>query len=211
MEYLYALKKVSPIRIIFLNDLLWIVDQQATKPVGKIDFPLWMDERLDFKSLHDTLTDLPNWSLFQDRLRHSLAFAKRNATQCAVMFVELKGLQFATDNMVRNALLKEAAHRLNHLKREIDTLARCNENMFALLLENVSDKAQLDLITDRIGSAMSKPFEIWGQKIDIEPRIHVNICTGICGSDENSKTKNFKQCYECIQTKKMAIASEVKV
>lgn len=211
IEYLFALNKVSlaPIRIIFLNDLLWIADQQMTKPVGKSDFPLWLDERLEFKALHDTLTELPNWTLFQDRLRHSLAFAKRNATQHAVMFVELKGLQHAPDHLGRNSLLKDAARRLNHIKREIDTLARYNSDMFALLLENVPDKTQLDLIIERVNGAMSTPFEIKGEKIKIEPNIYVCICTGACGAAENPKNANIKQCYECVRTKKMVINSEV--
>jgi diguanylate cyclase (GGDEF)-like protein len=167
-----------------------------------------MDERLEYKALHDTLTELPNWTLFQDRLRHSLAFAKRNATLRAVMFVELTGLQHSPDNLGRNSLLKEAAYRLSHVKREIDTLTRFRGDTFALLFENVPDNNHLDLIVNRVVDAFSKPFEIKGQKIKVEPNIHVSICTGLCVASENPKNANIKQCFDCVLSKK-TVVSEV--
>jgi diguanylate cyclase (GGDEF)-like protein len=201
-EYLFSLS------IIFLNDLLWIVDQQVTKPVGKTDFPLWLDERLGYKALHDDLTELPNWPLFQDRLRHSLALAKRNMTQTACMFVVLKGLHLLPDDLGRNSLLKDVAYRLNHTKREVDTLARFNDNTFALLLENVPDKSHLNLILKRISGALSTPYINKGQEIKIESNIYVSICTGSCEAAKNPKSANIKQCYECIRTHEIAINSE---
>jgi GGDEF domain-containing protein len=145
--------------------------------VGTTDFPLWLDERLEFTALQDSLTELPSWTLFQDRLQHSLALAKRNNThtQPGFVFVELNGLlHLAPDKLSRNSLFKDVAHRLNRIKRETDTLSRLNDNMLVLLLENMPDKPQLDLITKRIYDAMSKPFEIIGQEIKIEPNIYVS-------------------------------------
>ncbi|MCX6066210.1 MAG: diguanylate cyclase [Chloroflexi bacterium] len=209
IEYLFALQKAAPVRIIFLNDLLWIVDQQVTKPVGTMDFPLWLDQRMEYKALHDTLTELPNWTLFQDRLRHSLAFAKRNTSQRGFMFVELNWLQFAQDDLSRNALLKEIAARLNKAKRDVDTLARVNDERFALLLENVPDQLQLDAIQKRITCALSAPFKIWGKEINIQASISVNICKGVCGVEDDVRNANVNQCYECVCVKTMAIRSEV--
>jgi hypothetical protein len=102
----------------------------------------------------------------------------------------------------RNYLLKDAAHRLNYTRREIDTLARLKDRVFVLLLENVTSQPQLDLITNRFSSALSTPFEIKGQKIDIEPNIYVHICTGLCQAAENPKNANIKRCYECIRNQK---------
>ena len=210
IEHLFQLKSAFPIRVIFLNDLLWITDQQMTRPVGKRDFPLWLDERLEFKSLHDTLTELPNSALFQDRLRHSLAFAKRNATLRAVMFVELAGLQLQDDDPSRNSLLREAADRLNHAKREIDTLTRYGNDSFALLFENIPDRTRLDGIVKRVVSAMSTPFEVHGLKTKIEPKIYVNICSGNCETSDNPKSPNIKQCYQCVRSTSM-VSSEVTI
>lgn len=191
VQYLFALKKVSPIRVIFLNDLMGIVDQQVKKQAEITDSPIWLDERLEFTALQDNLTELPSWTLFQDRLRHSLALAKRNNTQPGFVFVELNGLHFAPDNLERNSLFKDVAHRLNRIKREIDTLARFNDNMFVLLLENISDESHLDLITKRIYGVMSAPFETKGQEIKIEPNIYVSTYTDASEAGKNLKTVNI--------------------
>jgi two-component system CheB/CheR fusion protein len=184
------LKKVLPIRVIFLNDLMGIVDQQVKKQVEITDSPIWLDERLEFTALQDHLTELPSWTLFQDRLKHSLAIAKRNNTQPGFVFIELNGLDLATDNLTRNSLLKCVAQRMNKIKRETDTLARLNNNMFVLLLENMPDKPQIDLITKRIYDAMATPFETKGQEIKIELNIYVSSTTGTSETGENPKNVN---------------------
>lgn len=207
-EYLYSLKKIAPIHIIFLNDLLWMVDQQVTKPIEESNFSLWLDERLGYKALHDDLTNLPNRPLFQDRLWHSLALAKRNMTQTVCVFVILNGIQQASDDSDRISLLKDIANRLDHAKREVDTLAHLNDGTFALLLENVPDVSRLNIIIKRITGALSMPVINKGQEIKIEPAIYMNICSGVCKIGENPQSPNIKQCYECIWTHKLPINPE---
>ena len=177
VQYLFTLKKISPIRVIFLNDLMGIVDQQVKKQVEITDSPIWLDERLEFTALQDNLTGLPSWTLFQDRLQHSLAIAKRNNTHPGFVFIELNGLDLATDNLSRNSLLKSVAQRMTKIKRETDTLARLNDNMFVLLIEDMPDKPHVDLITKRFYDVMSMPFEIKGQEIKIELNIYVSSNT----------------------------------
>jgi diguanylate cyclase (GGDEF)-like protein len=209
IEYLLKLNNISSTRIIFLNDLLSIVDDQVTKPIRKFDYPLWFDERLEFMALHDNLTKLPNSTLFQSHLRHILANAKRNTTKHACMFVVLKRFPFAPDNLVRNSQIKEIANRLIHTKREVDILSRFNDDMFALLLENVPDETRLDLIIKRISDSLSKPFEINGQEIKIEANIFVSMCTNTCEAAENPNNLNIKQCYECARAKSISTKREV--
>jgi lipopolysaccharide/colanic/teichoic acid biosynthesis glycosyltransferase/GGDEF domain-containing protein len=191
VQYLFALKKALPIRVIFINDLMGIVSQQVKKIAEITPSPFWLDEQLEFTALQDNLTELPSWTLFQDRLRHSLAFAKRNNTQPGFVFVELNGLHLVPDNLGRNALYKDIACRLNLIKREIDTLARLNDNMFVLLFENMPAESHLDLIAKRIYDAMSKPFETKGQEIKIEPNVYISTNTGKCEAGENPKTVNI--------------------
>jgi GGDEF domain-containing protein len=105
--------------------------------------------------------------------------------------VELNGLHFAPDNLGRNSLLKEVAHRLSGLKRETDTLTRLNDTMFVLLFENMPEKNHMDLIIKRYYDAMSAPFEIKGEKIKIELNIYVSTNTGASEAGENSKNVNI--------------------
>ncbi len=209
VEFLFAVSKVSPIRVIFLNDLMWIVDQQITKPIGQDDFPIWLEERIDFKIMHDTLTELPSQTLFQDRLQRSLAMSKREKTQRAILFVDLKGLDQLPDDLSRNYLLKNAAQRLNNAKREVDTLTRYNGEMFALLLENVSDGVQKGQIIKRVSDVLAAPFEIQGKQIQMEPLIYISLCTGSCGAAEKPQKANIRGCYECVRAKQLITKSEV--
>ncbi len=191
VQYLFSLKKTLPIHVIFLNDLMGIVDQQVKELAEVTASSFWLDESLEFTALQDILTELPSWTLFQDRLRHSLALAKRNNTEPAFVFVELNGFHFSKDNLERNSLFKDVARRLNCIKREVDTLARFNDTMFVLLLENIPDKSNLDLITKRIYDAMSVPFETKGQEIKIEPNIYVSTHADTSVAGENQKTVNI--------------------
>jgi len=168
-----------------------IVDQQVKELTEATASSFWLDERLEFTALQDNLTELPSWLLFQDRLRHSLALAKRNNTEPAFVFVELKGFHFSKDNLERNSLFKDVAYRLNRIKREIDTLARFNDTMFVLLLENIPNKSNLDLITKRIYDALSVPFETKGQEIRIEPNIYVSTHGDSSVTEESPKTVNI--------------------
>ena len=191
VQYLFTLKKVSHIRVIFLNDLMGIVDQQVKKLAEITDSPIWLDERLEFTALQDNLTELPSWTLFQDRLQHSLAIAKRNNIQPGFVFMELNGLHLATGNLDRNCLLKSVAQRLNRIKRETDTLSRLNDNMFVLLLENMPDKPHVNVIIKRIYDAMSTPFEIKGKEIKIELNIYVSSNTGTNDVEETPTNVNI--------------------
>jgi len=190
IQHLIALKKELPIHVIFLRDLMRIVEQQVKTNIT--DAPIWLDEHLEHTALQDDLTELPSWALFQDRLRHSLALGQRNNTQPGFIFMELNGLHFEPGSLGYNFLLKEVAHRLNCIKRESDTLTRMNDNMFVLLLENMPENdLYMDRITKRIYDAISIPFEVKGDKINIEISIYINKKANANKIEENPKNVNI--------------------
>jgi diguanylate cyclase (GGDEF)-like protein len=178
VEYAFDLCQASGVRLLLISDLMWMVDRQVTQPIGEIDSPMWLDESLEYKAMHDALTELPNRYLLQDRLRHSLVYAKRYKTHPAVMFIELDGAKKITENFGRrfgDQILREVAMRLLECKRESDTLARFGQNEFALLLENVSGERETQIITKRVSSALEEPFDINGHKFAINPAISISL------------------------------------
>src|SRR5438067_13922481 len=88
---------------------------------------------LAHRVLHDPLTDLPNRTLFFDRLELALARLRRHRTSIAVLFIDLDHFKAVNDSLVHGAgdrLLVELAVRLRHALRPRLTIARYGADEF---------------------------------------------------------------------------------
>ena len=160
-EYIFDICQLNNIRLISLNDLMQMVDRQVTQPIGSYEYPLWLDERLEFKAMHNAITGLPNLYLFQDRLKHSLAYAKRYKTRLAVLLIKIDGLDIIHDSIGRkygDQILIEVTKRLGICARESDTLAYVAENIFAVILQNIQDENAAEIVTRKILASLSQHF-----------------------------------------------------
>ena len=61
------------------------------------------EERIEYQAFHDSLTDLPNRFLFNDRLALAMAQAKRHGRSVAVMFLDLDHFKLINDTMAHSA------------------------------------------------------------------------------------------------------------
>jgi len=180
-EYIFDFCRAYGIRLVFLDDLLRMVDKQVTQPIRDTQDVIWRADHLEFKAIHDITTQLPNRYLLQDRLRHSLAYSRRYNTRVSVMFIDLEGLPAINNTLGRkygDEVLIQAARRLTHCKRDSDTLARFGDHQFAIILEHLSNLSETEIVARRIFSSLSKPFQINGHRFNIEPIL------GVCDDDE---------------------------
>jgi diguanylate cyclase (GGDEF)-like protein len=95
--------------------------------------------QLEHQAFHDSLTDLANRALFNDRVRHTLARARRDGGSLAALFVDLDDFKVVNDNLGHGAgdrLLREVAARLRSCLREPDTVGRLGGDEFAILAED---------------------------------------------------------------------------
>jgi len=95
---------------------------------------------VEHRSMHDTLTGLPNRSLFFDRVEHELAAASRHGTALAVAFVDLDHFKHINDSVGHAAgddVLVEVARRLSSAVRAQDTVARLAGDEFVALLADL--------------------------------------------------------------------------
>jgi diguanylate cyclase (GGDEF)-like protein/PAS domain S-box-containing protein len=123
------------------------------------------EERLTRQALHDSLTGLPNRTLFSDRVR--MASARRSVRGFAIVYLDLDGFKLVNDTLGHAAgdqVLIEVARRLERLLRAGDTLARLGGDEFALLCEEVADE-EVRTIADRVIEAMAKPVDVQGRTI----------------------------------------------
>jgi diguanylate cyclase len=114
-------------------------------------------------ALHDVLTDLPNRALFEDRLEHGLAHAKRHGWAMAVMFIDLDGFKKINDSFghdVGDCVLQTVAQRLKENTRSDDTVSRYGGDEFLFLLTEMQDEAHATLIAKKIIEAVQTPSDI---------------------------------------------------
>ncbi|KIL97395.1 diguanylate cyclase/phosphodiesterase (GGDEF & EAL domains) with PAS/PAC sensor(s) [Paramagnetospirillum magnetotacticum MS-1] len=127
---------------------------------------------------HDSLTDLPNRVLFQERLRQSLAQAKRSGWKLALMFLDLDKFKDVNDTLghhVGDLLLRAVAKRLIRCVRETDTVARLGGDEFAVLLTNLDDLEGASRVAETIIAGISDPFGLEEHEVRTSTSIGITI------------------------------------
>ena len=111
---------------------------------------------------HDSLTDLPNRSMFNSRLELALASKRRHPTnRFAVLFVDLDRFKIINDTLGHHAgdqFLIEVARRLAVCIRGHDLLARLGGDEFVILLDSFEDSDDVEDVASRIIDSLSEPF-----------------------------------------------------
>jgi diguanylate cyclase (GGDEF)-like protein len=139
------------------------------------------EEQTQHEALHDSLTGLPNRSLFLDRLQHALSVAARRRTTIAVLFMDLDQFKLVNDGLGHAAgdeLLAAVAPRIEQALRPGDTVARFGGDEFAVLAEDVQDERGATRIAERIAEALARPFILRGREHFVSASIGISIGTG---------------------------------
>lgn len=135
------------------------------------------EQKLSHDAFHDTLTDLPNRTLFMDRLRLAVERAKRRPDFLfAVLFLDLdrfKDINDSLGHLTGDQLLIGIAKILGEDLRSTDTVARLGGDEFVILLEDISDISDATLIADRIQEKLSRSFKLIDREIFVTTSIGI--------------------------------------
>ncbi len=134
--------------------------------------------RLDYLAHHDTLTNLPNRLLFQDRLRHAISKARRMQQIMALLFLDLDRFKNINDSLgheVGDQVLQEVAKRLTNIVRESDTLARLGGDEFVIALEQNTESRELTIVAQKILETLSTAFHIDTHELYITASIGISL------------------------------------
>lgn len=112
---------------------------------------------LEQAATHDTLTGLPNRSLFYDRLEQAIGRARREGSRLAVLFCDLDKFKQVNDTLGHHAgdeLLRQISVRLKEAVRKTDTVARLAGDEFVLIIEGLPGMGDALSTVDEICSKM---------------------------------------------------------
>jgi len=136
------------------------------------------EEQLRQLAHNDTLTGLPNRTLFYDRLNQGLALAQRHKQEFAVMFLDLDHFKEINDTLghdMGDTLLRETANRLLACVRKTDTVARMGGDEFTVILGETKAPGSVEHVAKNILKTLLEPFSLNGTSCNIGCSIGIAI------------------------------------
>ena len=152
------------------------------------------EARIHHLAYYDALTDLPNRSLFLDRLQQVQSTSLSRQTFSALLFLDLDRFKNINDSLghdVGDELLIVVAERLKKVIRNEDTVARLGGDEFVIILSELAceqEATALDAqqITSQILDILSKPFHIGPHLLHISASIGIRLFP-----DDDNDIKNI--------------------
>ncbi|MFA6196947.1 MAG: EAL domain-containing protein [Sulfurimonas sp.] len=133
---------------------------------------------LSHQANHDTLTNLPNRTLFKDRLTQTVISSSRNKEQFALFFIDLDQFKKINDTLghhVGDKVLIEAANRLQGALRAEDTLARLGGDEFTIILKDIKNLQSASTVAQKITETIKEPLNIDGHTLFISSSIGISL------------------------------------
>jgi diguanylate cyclase (GGDEF)-like protein/PAS domain S-box-containing protein len=124
------------------------------------------EEQIHNLAFYDTLTQLPNRRMLNDRMNQAMASSKRSGRYGALLFLDLDNFKPLNDrygHAVGDLLLKEVARRISSCLREMDTVARFGGDEFVVMLteldvDNAESAAQAGIVAEKIRVILAQPY-----------------------------------------------------
>ena len=140
------------------------------------------EQRIHRLAYYDGLTQLPNRTLFQDRLHNSLQQAARRDGWVVLLFLDLDRFKPINDSLghaAGDSMLKDVAQRLAGCVDSGDTVARMGGDEFTFLLADIPTREEALKraihVAERILLNLTRPFELFGREFFVTASIGVAL------------------------------------
>ena len=146
-------------------------------------------DELEYRALHDPLTDLPNRILVLDRAEQILARGRRQDVAVTALFVDIDGFKQINDRYGHHAgdeVLRQVGARLKTILRDNDTVGRLGGDEFVMLIDSLGLEAAPELVAERILDVLRQPVRLsQSPRRPISMTASVGIATGRPASAED--------------------------
>lgn len=132
------------------------------------------EETIRRQAYYDILTNLPNRTLFKDRLEQAMKTAHRNKQPLCVMMLDLdrfKTINETLGHQIGDKLLIGVADRLLSILADNGTIARFGGDEFTLLLPQVNQVEEATQHAQRIIETLASPFKLDGHELHVTTSI----------------------------------------
>jgi diguanylate cyclase (GGDEF)-like protein len=129
-----------------------------------------LEQQIAHQSTHDSLTGLPNRTLFTDRLGQALQMVRSEHAQLAVLIMDLDGFKEINDTLGHyngDRVLKSAATRMQNVVSASTTLARLGGDEFGLILTDLTGPKDLEKVVRNIQKALEPQAVLEGVTIHL--------------------------------------------
>ena len=137
--------------------------------------------KMSYLAQHDSLTDLPNRILLNDRLSEAIALSARYGRKLAVLFLDLdrfKNINDSLGHIIGDGLLQSVGCRLYTCVRSSDTVSRLGGDEFVVLLWEVNHAQDAAITADKMLHALREPHAIERCELSLHYQPKMNLATG---------------------------------
>ncbi|MEE9293000.1 MAG: diguanylate cyclase, partial [Acidobacteriota bacterium] len=216
-----ALNRIRPytldVRILLPDGRVRFVHEQAQVHFDEDSRPILMEgtmqditerkraeDQIRFLAYYDGLTNLPNRSLFMERMNRVLESARRQDGKFGTLFLDLDRFKRINDTIghrIGDRLLVEVAQRLNKCLRSSDTVARGDPlhigqtvarlggDEFTVLITDIARGEDGARVARRILDAIAQPYRIDQHEFHISASIGISLFPHD-GTDMDTLLKN---------------------
>ena len=147
---------------------------------------------VDWLAYYDTVTQLPNRTLFEDRLKQAVAIAKSSNQTLGVLFISLDQFKKVNDSLGHgpgDVLLREFAERLKSCISKSDTVARFGNDEFALLRTQIDGTKDVIETIGSLSQVLKFSFDLPGHELIATASVGVSLFP-LDGEDSHTLLKN---------------------
>jgi diguanylate cyclase (GGDEF)-like protein/PAS domain S-box-containing protein len=137
-----------------------------------------MSLQLAHLAQHDSLTDLPNRLLLNDRLQQAITMARRHKYRIAVLFLDLDRFKHINDSLghvLGDQLLQAVGARLERSIRESDTVGRQGGDEFVVVLSELDSTEHASIGAAKLLAALTMPYHIGSNDLIVPVSIGISI------------------------------------